>query len=322
MNKRIKILFSFLICSVCVFTSVKTHSETFLIEAGNKGVSPLNVNAVVGDTIVWDMINDGEFQLICDGSYPGTNIPAGASQFNFILNEAQSSYIYVLRYKGNYIYKFIFNSSEITGKIYAGTPLPVELNDFVATTIKNEVILDWSTSGEINNDRFEVQRIEITDMIDFNPENLVFNTVGIIEGNGTSNEVHHYKFTDRNLSTGVYLYRLKQIDFNSNFLFHILSDEVNIGIPNRFIVNQNYPNPFNPTTKITFEIPEDGNVKVVIYSSNGSELNTLNNSVKRGGYHSIDFNGSDISSGIYFYKIIYSSPNYVKSFTKKMLLLK
>lgn len=322
MKKKIKIILSFLFCSVCVFTSVKTHSETIFIEAGNKGISPLNINAVVGDTVIWQKINDGEFQVICGGSYPGTSIPSGSPQINFLLNETQPSYSYILKVKGNYNYKFIFNSFELTGKIYAGAPLPVELNDFVATTIKNEVILDWSTSGEINNDRFEVQRIEITDMIDYNPENLVFNTVGIIEGNGTSNEVHHYKFTDRNLSSGVYLYRLKQIDFNSNFLFHILSDEINIGIPNRFIVNQNYPNPFNPSTKITFEIPEDGNIKVVIYSSKGSELKTLSNSVIRGGYHSIDFNGSDISSGVYFYKIIFSSTNYVKSVTKKMLLLK
>ncbi|MBK8552951.1 MAG: hypothetical protein IPL53_18575 [Ignavibacteria bacterium] len=66
-----------------------------------------------------------------------------------------------------------------------------------------------------------------------------------------------YTFTDRGLATGNYNYRLKQIDFNGNYEYFNLNNEVNIGIPLIFDLSQNYPNPFNPVTKINFDLPSD-----------------------------------------------------------------
>ncbi len=308
--------------SDCVFTPVNAHSESVIINVSNSGISQVTANVVTGDTVKWRLNSSGEFRILCGDNIPGTSVPAGASYFNFTLNENSPEFIYVVKIKGEYNYKFLNNTNEIRCKIYAVSPLPVELTDFVATTIKNEVILDWSTSGEINNDRFEVQRIEITDMPDYNPENLIFNTIAVINGNGNSNEIHHYKYTDRHLKSGVFLYRLKQIDFNSNFLYHLLSDEIVIGIPVKFTLSQNFPNPFNPSTKIGFEIPEEGKVSLVLYNSAGRELSPIQNADLNAGYHYVDFNGADLPSGIYFYRITYSSPNFLKTITKKMTLLK
>jgi len=301
---------------------VKAHSESVTINVGNDGVSHVTVNVITGDSVKWRLNSPGEINIICAENIPGTSVPTGASYFNFTLNENSPEFVYIVKIKGVYNYKCLINSNEIRCKIYAVSPLPVELTDFVATTIKNEVILDWSTSGEINNDRFEVQRIEITDMPDYNPDNLIFNTIAVISGNGNSNEIHHYKFTDKHLKSGTFLYRLKQIDFNSNFLYHLLSDEIVIGIPLKFNLSQNFPNPFNPSTKIGFEIPEEGNVRLALFNSTGREIDLIQNADLKAGYHYIDFNGADLPSGVYFYRITYNSPNFIKTVSKKMTLLK
>ncbi len=210
----------------------------------------------------------------------------------------------------------------MAGTIIADEPLPVELTDFVATTIKNEVILDWSTSGEINNARFEIQRIDVTNIKDYNPQKLEFMTVGVLTGNGTINHIHNYRFRDRNLKTGVYLYRLKQVDFNSNYIYHFLGDEVVVGIPSVFSLTQNYPNPFNPVTKISYELPVDGFVKLTLYDISGKQAGILLNEFRNAGYQTVEFNGSGMSSGVYYYRLEFNSENNIQSMTRKMLLVK
>lgn len=88
--------------------------------------------------------------------------------------------------------------------------------------------------------------------------------------------------------------------------------------PDRFELLQNYPNPFNPSTTIRFSIPEKGNVSLKIYDILGKEITTLVNGVKTKGSYSIQFNGSNISSGVYIYSL--RAENVVKN--KKMVLLK
>jgi len=86
-----------------------------------------------------------------------------------------------------------------------------------------------------------------------------------------------------------------------------------------FRLGQNYPNPFNPVTRIDFSIPEENTiVSMKIYNLLGQEIGTLINEVLPKGNHSIDFDGSSLANGIYFYKI--SAGNYSDS--KQMLLLK
>ncbi|MDA3860977.1 MAG: T9SS type A sorting domain-containing protein [Melioribacteraceae bacterium] len=85
-----------------------------------------------------------------------------------------------------------------------------------------------------------------------------------------------------------------------------------------FSMSQNYPNPFNPSTTINFSIPQQANVKLSVYSSIGEEVVKLLNENISGGVHHITFDATNLSSGIYFYKI--SVGNFTD--VKKMLLLK
>ncbi|MCI0450254.1 MAG: T9SS type A sorting domain-containing protein, partial [Chlorobi bacterium] len=88
--------------------------------------------------------------------------------------------------------------------------------------------------------------------------------------------------------------------------------------PNRFALKQNYPNPFNPTTVIEFSIPENSNVSISVYDASGKEVAVLVNGFKTKGNHSVDFNASNFSSGVYFYKL--KADGFEE--TKKMLLVK
>ena len=81
---------------------------------------------------------------------------------------------------------------------------------------------------------------------------------------------------------------------------------------------QNFPNPFNPVTNIRYSIPENSFVELKIYNVLGQEIKTLVNEFKNAGNYMVVFNGSDLPSGIYFYKINYKNVNIVK----RMLLIK
>ncbi|MBS1550990.1 MAG: T9SS type A sorting domain-containing protein, partial [Bacteroidetes bacterium] len=87
--------------------------------------------------------------------------------------------------------------------------------------------------------------------------------------------------------------------------------------------SQNYPNPFNPATKIQFNLPVSGNVSLKIYDMLGKEVKTLVNSFTSAGTYNINFDGSNLSSGVYFYKLEASGKdgnNFVM--TKRMVLIK
>jgi para-nitrobenzyl esterase len=92
----------------------------------------------------------------------------------------------------------------------------------------------------------------------------------------------------------------------------------NSTLPGNFILFQNYPNPFNPTTIIRFEIPRESIVTIKLYDLLGREIKTLVNEEKTAGSYSYIFDGSSLSSGIYFYRI--TAGKFAQ--TKKMILMK
>ncbi len=129
----------------------------------------------------------------------------------------------------------------------------------------------------------------------------------------------NYSFEDKNLQTGKYKYRLKQIDHNGNYEYFELNGEVEIGVPKKYDLSQNYPNPFNPVTKINFDLPVDSKVTMLIYDITGREVaKLLNGEFKKAGYHTTNFNASSLSSGVYFYSL--STDAF--RMTKKMVVVK
>jgi len=185
--------------------------------------------------------------------------------------------------------------------------VPVELSSFAVASDKNTAILTWLTSTETNNRGFEVQKQIETG----------FHTIGFVEGNGTTTEQKSYFFRDENLLAGTYSYRLKQVDYDGSFSY---SDEVETVIeqPSVFYLGQNYPNPFNPFTNIKYSIPADGNVTLKVYDVLGNEVGTLVDEFKQAGTFDVTFNGSNLSSGVYYYRLTAGE----NMSTKKLMLTK
>ena len=187
--------------------------------------------------------------------------------------------------------------------------LPVELVSFSAVIKKSSVMLNWKTETEVNNYGFEINRSE---------NNEDWKNIGFIEGNGNSNSPKEYSFTDDNISkSGIYKYRLKQIDNDGTFEFSKIV-EVNFDKPAKFELKQNYPNPFNPSTTINFTLSGKEFVTLKIYNIIGEEVRNLQNGILEAGTYSFNFNAEGLPSGIYVYRL--SSNNF--SQTMKMTLLK
>lgn len=89
----------------------------------------------------------------------------------------------------------------------------------------------------------------------------------------------------------------------------------NFEVPKNYLLNQNYPNPFNPVTKISFNIPETGIVSLTVYDILGREIAKLVNETKPAGNYIVDFDASNLSSGIYFYKLEVNGFKDVKKMT-------
>ncbi len=191
--------------------------------------------------------------------------------------------------------------------------LPVELAAFTSSILRNEVTLNWITNSELNNKGFDIERSL--------SKTTEWSKVGFVEGSGTINQSSSYSFKDRNLSSNTYKYRLKQIDFNGGYKYFDLNSEVIIGIPHNFALMQNYPNPFNPATKINFELPSAGLVKLAVYDISGKEVYAVTNNYPA-GYYTQNINGSNLGSGVYFYKLSFTGSEASFEKTMKMMLVK
>ncbi|MDP1995177.1 MAG: T9SS type A sorting domain-containing protein, partial [Ignavibacteria bacterium] len=89
-------------------------------------------------------------------------------------------------------------------------------------------------------------------------------------------------------------------------------------IPAKFELSQNYPNPFNPATTIRFSLPQAGEVKLTVYNLLGQVVTTLVNGYREAGTYNVNWDASNLSTGVYIYRVEANS----FSLTKKMTLLK
>ncbi|MGK9477013.1 T9SS type A sorting domain-containing protein [Melioribacter sp. OK-6-Me] len=97
-----------------------------------------------------------------------------------------------------------------------------------------------------------------------------------------------------------------------------MSVEKTDDLPKDFYLSNNYPNPFNPTTKINYSLSKTVNVSLKVYDVLGREVKTLVHGIQNPGSYTVTFDASDLSSGVYFYRL--EAGNY--SETKQMLLMK
>jgi len=211
------------------------------------------------------------------------------------------------------------------GDVTAADPagaLPIQLVSFVVTPVPNtnDVKLAWATATEVNNYGFFVQRsLSAADGFVDLPNNFVL-------GNGSTLAPKNYQWTDKDVPAGKLYYRLKQVDLDGTTTYYgpqMVQTTIATGLkenqgPLSLSLAQNWPNPFNPSTTISYQLPGSSSVRLVVYDLVGREVATLVNEVESAGTHMVKFDGSNLASGTYVYRI--EAGNFVA--TKKLTLVK
>jgi len=283
------------------------------------------------DITVWDLVDRTSWNLVV----PSWKMPSNSTVHNLFI---KGDYAHISYYSDGYVvldisdplnpilagqydtqnmwgcYPYLPSGITICSDIDDGLwvfqfegGVPVELSSFNANAYGNFVELDWTTATETNNQGFEIQKKSGND----------FYTIGFVAGSGTTTEPKNYSYQDKNLENGVYVYRLKQFDFDGT---SSLSEEIVVEVnnPSDFVLNQNYPNPFNPSTNIKFSLPNSGYTNLSVYNLVGEKVSELVNEVLPEGEYNLRFDGANLPSGIYIAKL--SSESYRQ--TIKMTLLK
>ncbi len=263
--------------------------NTSLFKTTDGGENWLNINEVTGarkfyffpNPIHWIILGFSRYYITIDSGFSWieftSEVPMRLNSFNAPNNNLG----------------FAIGSTGLILNYEDTTYVPVELISFSVESNKGLIELKWTTATETNNRGFEILR---------STDNENWDIVGFITGNGTTTFLHAYQYTDEVKITGNYYYQLKQVDYNGEFDFSP-TIEVRLVQPSDFILYQNFPNPFNPNTKITFEIPFQIEVRIILYDVTGQEIKTITNQKYEAGFHSVVLNADDLSSGVYLYRM-------------------
>lgn len=190
--------------------------------------------------------------------------------------------------------------------ICSDAPLPVELLSFTATPSSNRVTLYWSTGSESNVSHFEIDRDG--------------NAMAHVDATNNASG-HAYTWLDDDVANGqTYSYTLTSVDLDGSrtVLGTVEATPHEATLPTELTLAQNYPNPFNASTTIEYSLPEASNISLKLFNLAGQEVAVLASGSHAAGRHVVSLNASDLSSGIYFYRL--ESP--MRSIQQKMVLLK
>ncbi len=216
-------------------------------------------------------------------------------------------------------FTFSTNHFSAFGFLNTDSPVPVTLTSFTGQPLPGGagVSLQWTTISEVNNFGFFVQRRADSDSS--------FRDLpgSFVAGHGTTNIPQEYRYTDSVRVTGTYDYRLRQVDLDGKVHYpqpiriDFKKQTPIIAMPTEFSLSQNYPNPFNPSTVIRYGLPVNARVTLTVYNVLGQTVVILAAGEKEAGYHELRFDASNLSSGVYFYRL--RAGDFVQ--TRKLLLL-
>ncbi|MBC8044207.1 MAG: T9SS type A sorting domain-containing protein, partial [Rhizobacter sp.] len=212
--------------------------------------------------------------------------------------------------------------------------LPVSL---LAFTASSSVIngfgaanLAWSTESETDNAGFSVMRRENTLAGALEGFKLVANYLSILtlQGGGSTTSQKDYRYTDDGVSIGSeYFYRLRSHDYSGTVHDYPIIATVRIeaaGSPKtyKYELRQNYPNPFNPQTTIAYTLQNAGQVQLELFNTLGQKVKVIDSGFRSAGEYRVTLGSDNLSSGMYFYRLVAASERGMIVQTKKLLIVK
>jgi hypothetical protein len=185
--------------------------------------------------------------------------------------------------------------------------LPVELKSFNGNYLEGNIELNWITSGELNNLGYEIyvkeEQREFRYLAGYTNDNSLM-------GLGNSSQGKKYNYVHKNVGLGTnYFYKLIQYDFSGDnheygpIEISTTHDTNDNKSAQSITMLQNFPNPFNPKTIIRYELPITNDVELSVYNLLGQKVTTLVNERKQAGYHQVEWDAGQFSSGVYYYRI-------------------
>ncbi len=251
----------------------------------------------------------------------GTEVYDGIDGIQFIIGDRSQ-----LTSDNNMVFQRLRVSFNVLGNAAAYEYLPVLIDSSAA---EFGVTLKGATTVNVNTDVDEGYAVEIkidlTKLGFSSDDKLLFAGVMLADGDSFEDPLANY---------GTRTWWFREHDGGPaaawivlDPLLHVVSvDYYNQAvIPDRLELYNNYPNPFNPNTTIRFSIPEAGNISIAIFNTIGQEIQSANYTSNSNGLQEYDFNASDLSSGVYFYKVTFKgnfSEGLIQSNMGKMILIK
>jgi hypothetical protein len=165
-------------------------------------------------------------------------------------------------------------------------PLPVELLSFSGYANEEDVVLEWTTTEEVNSSLFEVQR---------SAEGLNYQKIGIVNAQGNANTLQNYQFVDLDLNFGTYFYRLRMVDLDGTFEY---SQIVSVQVESNLSQIQVYPNPTVEYLQIQFYSELAGKIKYHIYNLSGKKAKAASFPARKGANRG-SISVMDLEPGIY-----------------------
>jgi hypothetical protein len=290
----------------------------------------LNWNPVTGATFYTVQVSkSADFgpDTTFDACYPncGSVAKISSEESNTLIFQTFNTSVIANGLKGNVQYYWRVRAEAQNGEVKSdwsqvrsfitvpvpGIPILVAPNNNT-TGIPTQAALSWLPANNAQN--YQVQ-VSVNTTFDINQVDITTGTTA---------------YTTPALSGGpVYYWRVRSVgiggtsEWSDVYKFTraalVSIDDDKSGIPTDYALDQNYPNPFNPSTTISFRLPETANVTLEVYTLQGQLVGSLiNNATRSAGVHTVSFDATKLSSGVYMYRIVAGS----YTATNKMVLVK